>query len=173
MTRPLVITWTFGAALLLSGCGENTINNQDDEFGQQLPVNPFSFIPEIPRIRWSAVSYIIDGIEIEAAPLQPDPNWLSNDFLTDTLFSPDQNIAGVMDCQTYRYEYEFTSTTTIRLGVGEALGEVPECVLNLPEGLLRSVFADFENVLAEGQADGTIDVTNGNGTVVTLKTIEF
>lgn len=173
MNRHTVAPFTTLALLLLVSCGEGTINSGEGSNGQS--VNPLQFLPDlpgIPQFRWSLVSYSIDDVETMVEQTEPDPNWLSNYFVTDTLANPDLNAAGVMDCEQYRLDYEYTSRITIRIDIGESVGTVEGCIINTPEGLLRSVLADYTTVMLTGMDDGTIDITNGNGVIVTLAPFE-
>jgi len=175
-----ILPITVIGALLLAGCGEgqdidvtpsNTVLTQTES--ENTPENPLDInptdAPEVPEFTWSLTAYSIGGGDpIDVEELTPDPNWVSNYFFSDTLFTPGQRLSALMDCELFEYEIELTSPFTFRLGVGEPIGVEPDCVTNAPEGLLRGVFEDFTTLLIEGQEDTSIEITNGNGTVLIL-----
>lgn len=184
------VTLSAFIAALLVGCGEGAdvdLRLDDDATqsgildlvqGEEVPDNPLESLlnnillddgPEIPEFSWSLTGYSIGGADpIDVEMLTPDPNWVSNYFITDTIASEEQLLAAVMDCEQYQYAIELTSPTTIRLGVGEPVGMIEGCVTNAPEGMLRGVFADFMTLLLEETDDETIEISNGNGTVLIL-----
>jgi len=138
---------------------------QLDEEGNVITSESDIEIPEIeiPEFRWSLVAIEQNGVRTDLDVLDPDPNWLANNFIDSSISDEDQTLDGYLECSSVTWDLRNIGLNIFALDLVVLEQTDTDCVNNTPEGLVSSVLADLGIIMIDPAVENEIEIFNGNG----------